>query len=227
MRKIIILSLLMITTVSIAQKETYTDKSALFVINQKYYISKKLVDSLNKSRTITLKSVTGEEDDVSIDLPKTASGSESIKYFIVNPDEFIEFAISDRLNPKFSNVGLSNTIKISRDSLKISVFNIFSFKISDYNYKERYKDFSNFKLKKINRNIKKEFCGFECYKVILESDNKILEMFVTENILLNYHPVLNDINILKKYFPLYLKFIDKRFPKDKYSEYTFYLDSRY
>lgn len=227
MKIIIILLLLMVTSFSVAQKETYTDKKILFIINEKNYISKKVADSLNRTSNIPLKAISEEDTDISIDFPIVYSSSENIKYFIVKPDEYIEFTISDRLSPKFSNVGFSYTKKISRDSLIISVFNPFLFKISNSVFKEENRDFSNFKLKKVEKNIKKEFCGYECYRVVLESDDKILEMFVTENIVLNYHPIINDVTILKKYYPLYLKFADKIFPKDKYLEYIFYLDDRW
>ena len=50
----------------------------------------------------------------------------------------------------------------------------------------------------------------------------MIELYVTEEINLNYHPNFNYKEILMKYYPLYLKLYHKDFPDDRFDEYKFY-----
>ena len=39
---------------------------------------------------------------------------------------------------------------------------------------------------------------------------------------MNYHPIINFKEILDKYFPLYAKLNNEKFPEDEYDEYLFF-----
>ena len=91
-------------------------------------------------------------------------------------------------------------------------------------YPKTYADFNTFKLLKENREIKKRIAGYDCFQILLENikNKMIIELYVTEEIKLNYHPNFNYKEILDKYYPLNIKVYNKDFPNDRYDEYSFY-----
>jgi hypothetical protein len=211
-----------------AQNESFQEKGITFFIKSKSYFSKKLADSLNNKapKSIKIKSL-NPNDTASVvfdDLLKIAHyDRSSIKYFRVNPKNYIYFKVRNLNDSIINESNFTNISKISRDSLKLSIFKIENFKELEYQFQERYKDFSkNFKLVKTNIENIKIIAGFNCYEVIFKSKERILQMYVTTEIKLNYHPEINDEKIIKKYYPLYIKIMSKRYPKRSYTESTFY-----
>lgn len=211
-----------------AQKKSFSEKGITFFVKSRSYFSKQLADSLNGKleKKIELKSVNPKDTTTVIfdDILEIADyDRRSIKYFRVNPKNYIYFTVRNLKDSLINENNLTNITKIDRDSLNIDVFNIKNFKILDLNFKERYKDYGkNFKLIKTNLNNKKVIAGFNCYEVLFESETRILQMFVTEDIKLNYHPEINDKEILKNYYPLYIKMMKKKYPKRSYTESVFY-----
>ena len=213
----------------IAQKEDFSKKGITFFIHKHKYFEKELSDSLSfeankpKKRGKSITKKDSASITISIQPLRFAYfDKRSIEYFRVNPKEYISFSVNNLKDSVFNEDNFSNIIKVSRDSLMTTVFRIYDFKTIDYRFKKRYKDYSrNYVLKKVNLENRKKIMGFSCYEVILESDYKILKMFVTDEIMLNYHPVINDIKILQKYYPLHIIFMDKKFPKRNFTEFRF------
>jgi hypothetical protein len=214
---------------SYSQKENFKDKSASFFIHIHQYFNEKVADSLsdvmNKNFQEFKSQVESKNDSLPqiIEIPRVAYFDfKNVKYFRINPTEYIEFEIISKNDSIISEKNISNISMISRDSLLMTIFQIDKFKTYDYKFQKPYRDFSSFKLAKIDKENIKEIGGFSCYEVVLESENRKFKMFVTDEIKLNYHPVINDINILKNYYPLYIKVTDKNYPEDvKFTEYRF------
>lgn len=213
------------------QKQSFKDKGITFMIHSRGYFSKKLADSLDIQskkfyREFLLK--TGKhkdsiEKEVDNFLRTAYYDSRSVKLFRVNPTEYIEMNIRNVNDSIFTEQNFTNITKISRDSLKISFFFIKEFKVSDTKFTKKPQSFSSYKFVSENKKKTKEIAGYTCYEVILESEFKRLVLYVTEEISLNYHPIINDPSIFRKYYPLLVRQEDKRFPKRSYKESFFSL----
>jgi hypothetical protein len=224
--------LILITLLNIydlnSQKQSFSEKGITFFIKSHYYFNKELADSLNNKFQNDLKLFSIKTKDSSTSTMKNTLeiadyDRRSIKYFRINPKSYIYFTIRNLKDSIMNENNFTNITKIDRDSLTLDIFNIRDYKHLNLNYRERYKDYGkNFKLVKTNFNYKKVIAGFNCYEVIFESEVRILQMFVTEDIKLNYHPEINDKEILKNYYPLYIKMMRKKYPKRNYTESVFY-----
>lgn len=212
----------------LGQEESFKDKSITFFIKSRSYFSKQLADSINNKspKTITLEPINLKDTNVVIlnDLPSVAHyDSKSIKYFRINPKNYVFFEVRNIQDSIINEGNFTNISMISRDSLKQSVFRIDDFKMLDYRFNVTIKDFSkSFILTNTNKENQRKIAGYNCYEVILENDSKILQLFVTNEIKLNYHPQINDREILKKYYPLSIKIMNKKYPKRSFTESIFY-----
>ncbi|REH56164.1 hypothetical protein C7448_101197 [Tenacibaculum gallaicum] len=230
--KLVIFALFIVSLVQ-AQKENFSDKSISFLIHSRRVQSKEIADSIRQKEKESFNKFkknlekTGDTINVNTEtIPSYASFDvRSVKYFRINPKEYIEFEIRDKNAPILHKNNFTNIVKITRDSLIMSFFSIDNFKVYDFTVEKGYNDFSNFKLTKKDLNDRKVIAEFDCYKVIMESDLKILEMYVSEQIDLNYHPIINDLKILKLYYPLYIKVMSKKLPQYIFSEYNFVRDN--
>lgn len=76
-----------------------------------------------------------------------------------------------------------------------------------------------------HKEIRKKINGIDCYKVVLKDLHyrygDMVEMYVTEDIKLEYHPQINVKDYLDQFFPLYVKFYNQKMPEDCYSEFTY------
>lgn len=228
---IILLTLFAIVLHSIsanAQKQSFTENGVTFFVKSRSYFSKQLADSLNKvsKKKIELKSLNPKDTNVVVFdniLDIADYDIRSLKYFRINPKNYVYFVIKNLKDSITNDSYFTNIVKIDRDSLSNTIFNINEFTFSDFSYKEKYKNFNkDFKLVKTNNNKKKLIAGFNCYEVIFESESRILQMYVTEEIKLNYHPEINDEEILKKYYPLYIKMMSKEYPNHSFNESYFF-----
>ncbi|MDX1314059.1 MAG: hypothetical protein R3356_01040 [Eudoraea sp.] len=147
------------------------------------------------------------------------------QHFLVEPEEFILYTFPDEFkNDSIVSSGISNIYRIDRINKKMSIFYPSDFETYHDQRLFGYKDDNRFKLIEENKNKRREICGFDCYQVLVRdmNTNRPVEMYVTEEILLEYHPVFNVKKYLAKYYPLYIKFYDSEFPNDYFREYMFY-----
>ncbi|QQY81187.1 hypothetical protein JJL45_09625 [Tamlana sp. s12] len=73
------------------------------------------------------------------------------------------------------------------------------------------------------KNSIKTICGFECYRV-KGAAKGLVEMYVTEEINLNYNPAFTNRYLLDLFYPLYVKKYSENHPNDVYKEYVFELE---
>lgn len=216
------------TLYSYAQEESFKDKGTTFFIKTRSYFSKQLADSLNntRSKSVTLEPVNPNDTSVVIldNVFEIAHyDRKKFTYFRINPKEYIYFNLRDLNDSIIYENNFTNISKVSRESLKQEIFQINNFKLLDYKFDAHTKEFSkNFKLVNLNEKNIRKIAGYNCYEVIFESETRILQLFVTKEIKLNYHPELNDPEILKKYYPLYIKIMSKQYPKRSFTESIFY-----
>ena len=209
-----------------SQNNSFKKKGITFIIKSQHYFNKSLADSLNSNREkIRIKSLNpGDSTKVFFEeTPLIGSyNEENLKYFRINPNEYIIFLIK-RINDSIINrKNFSSIIKISRDSLIKSYFNLNQYKIQSLGFKEKYRNIiSSYQIKHQINEERRSIAGFDCFKLVFENKNKIITMYVTDKISLNYHPIFNDLNVLKKYYPLYIKIVNKKYPKRVFDEYIF------
>lgn len=160
-------------------------------------------------------------------LPKTAvfDRKDFIFHFIIMPKYYTQYTIPNEFkNDSILSYGIRDVIRIERENLNRTEFSPWRFEIYEGNPKN-YGDFKRYyKFIAENKNVKKIIEGYNCFQVILKNikTKRMVELFVTDEINLNYHPNFNYKEILENYYPLYLKIYHKDFPNDCYEEYKFY-----
>jgi hypothetical protein len=230
----LILSAIFILTFSssFSQEESFTNGYARFIIKERRLTSKVFADAVNKTKDSLprgnwLPETTGKTNSV---LPPPPAAPDvavidfkRFKHFIINPEYFIQFNTSYNT---FDNETLSSEprkiIRIKRNDLSVETFNTLNFtkregklyrmNICDYSIKEEF------------RAIKKTISGYSCFKVVLNhmvNTDYLIELYVTEDIKLNYHPIINCKEVINDYFPLYIKEYHRDYPDDKFNEYRF------
>ncbi len=115
-------------------------------------------------------------------------------------------------------------MNISRDSLTQSMNNWISDFFSRKNVPIRYMEKEHFPIISENKSIVKAINGFKCHQVVMKDTygaGNIIEMFVTEQIQLEYHPFLKVKEYLDRFYPLYIKSYDPNFPKESFMEYKY------
>ena len=145
-------------------------------------------------------------------------------HFIIMPKHYTQYTIpNDFENDSTATYGILDIIKIDKENLNTTKFVPLRYEMYE-SYPKTYADFNTFKLLKENREIKKRIAGYDCFQILLENikNKMIIELYVTEEIKLNYHPNFNYKEILDKYYPLNIKVYNKDFPNDRYDEYSFY-----
>ncbi len=145
-------------------------------------------------------------------------------HFIIMPKHYTKYAVeNDFENDSTTTNGVSEIQKIDRENLKVTRFIPLRFETYE-GHKKTYSDFTKYKLLEENKKIRKNIAGYDCFQIILDNiqNNMMVEMYVTEQINLNYHPIFNYREILTNYYPLYIKIYNKDFPNDSFDEYKFF-----
>ena len=144
-------------------------------------------------------------------------------HFLVMPKHLIRFAVSNDFEPDSTvTSGISKISKISRDSLVLTEFNYAYFNQSS---RKLITDFeSSYDIQEIDKTDRKTILGFDCYKIVLHHNftNQMMELYATEEIKLAYHPVFQEREYLKDFFPLYIRQYNEGSKNLKYTEYKFY-----
>ena len=201
--------------------EDYDDRSGHFVIKKHSYVSEKYSSG-------DLESSSNKKEETNLfppPPPPPASRNEwdFSLHFLIMPTHYTQYVIpNDFKTDSTTTHGILRIVKIDRNSLKRTVFQPLRFETYET---EEYglKSFDNYKIIKEDRTITKTIAGRECFQVLLDitSNGYSMELYVTESIELNYHPITNFKEILDKYFPLYVKIFNDKFPKDEFEEYLF------
>lgn len=146
-------------------------------------------------------------------------------HFSIQPGYFTHYTITDEFDSDSTITdGISKIRRIDRVNNKQVTFEPLWFEMSG-EYDIVYKDDNSFQLIEENKDKKRQICNFECYQIILRNINNpnyVIEMYVTEKVDVEYHPIFNSKKYLAKYYPLYIKYYDPNFPNDNYEEYKFY-----
>lgn len=153
--KLVTLALFIVSFVQ-AQEENFSDKSISFLIHSRRVQSQEIADSIRQKEKESFNKFkknlkeTRDRDTINVNtetIPSYASFDvRSVKYFRINPKEYIEFEIRDKNAPILHKNNFTNIVKITRDSLIMSFFSIDNFKVYDFTVEKGYNDFSNFKL---------------------------------------------------------------------------------
>ncbi|AXT18471.1 hypothetical protein D7030_07540 [Flavobacteriaceae bacterium AU392] len=228
MKKIILIFTLLIIIKGFSQEKSFTDTMINFVIKERQLVSKNYTDEINNLNS-KLPRGQWEGEKLNIDAPPPLPHEVSFDFkrfihFTITPQHYIQYNIVNNVFENDTLYGPATTEikKINREDLSVSEFIPLWFTTRT---SKLYKmDACNYNIITEFRNIKKNISGYNCFKVILESETNpydLLELYVTEDINLNYNPVINCKEILTKYYPLYLKKYRKKYPDDNFREYTF------
>lgn len=211
------------------KKEEFKDVYGHFVIKLHSVSTQKISDALKAEDSIIEKKWNGNvppltpapphlPESVAFDIQNSAI------HLIIMPEHYTQYTIqNDFESDTTATYGVLDVIKINRENLNVTKFVPLRFEIYK-SHPKTYSDFSSYNLIKENREIKRKIAGYDCFQIILNNvKNKMMvEMYVTEEINLNYHPIFNYREILSNYYPLYVKIYDEDFPNDSYDEYKFY-----
>lgn len=224
--------MLLIFSKSFCQKQSFKDIYGRFIIKEHRLTSKVYADAVNiaKDSLPTGKWISAQTGKIDSLLPPppavpdlAVSDFKRFKHFVVKPEYYIMYNISyntfdyDTLGSEPRKI-----IKVNREDLSAESFSTFNFTLRKEQIHKA--NICNYILEKEYRDIKKIISGYTCFKVILKNPKKpnyTLELYVTEDIKLNYHPVINCNFIIDDYFPLYIKEYHQDYPNDNFMEYSF------
>lgn len=233
LKKIVtLLILLLVFTEGFSQNESFKDIIGRFIIKERRLVSKTYADIMNKSNDSLpigeWTSVATEKIDSTLPPPPPLPNVLAYDFkryvnFIVKPNYYIQYSVYDNV---FDSDELSSgplrIFKINREDLLVELFSTFNFEKRNgaiYNTK-----FCDYQIFEEDKSMVRNISGYDCFKVILKNSEKpehILELYVTEKIKLNYHPIINCESIFKNYFPLYIKEFHKDYPDDFFEEFYF------
>ncbi len=203
-----------------------TLRYAHFIIKEHWVQTQRLADSLVKGAAEAHRERLSIPNGPKPPLPPPPAVFDRKRntHFIVEPEQYIFYSIVDEFsNDSILRPGISNIYRINGESQKLQEFNANSFEMWE-EYNLPYKSDELYQLLEENKNVRKEICGYDCYQVLLKNTltQRPVELYVTEEIQLEYHPVLNVKKYLSKYYPLYIRYYNADFPEDEYREYRFY-----
>lgn len=227
LKLIMVIFIITLANKSIGQENiNYTKIRAHFIVEDHWVITQKYADSI-AMRQSEFFSRPAKSDTIKMPPrpPQVAVfNRRQSTHLFIQPEDIVYYTIRDvPANDSTIIKDVTDIYKIDREGEKIKVFSPHDFKMkSEYNI--RYKSDDRFVVVEENKNKIRKICGYDCFQVIMQdnSTNRPVELYVTEEIVLEYHPVFNVKKYLTKYYPLYLKFYDPEFPLDNYREYTFF-----
>ncbi|MBT8180278.1 MAG: hypothetical protein KJO53_01685, partial [Eudoraea sp.] len=206
----------------------YTNLSVHFIIKDHWVITQKYADSIAKRESEFFdRLIKSDAKTIPPQPPSVAVfNRRQTTHLLIKPEHFIFYSIRNEFAKDSTIItDVSDIYKIDRINKKMSRFypDSFEFYTDEKDFGAGYfgyKDDNRFQLIEENKNKRREICGFDCYQVIVRdtNTNRPVEMYVTEEIILEYHPVFNVKKYLARYYPLYLRFYDPEFPNDYYRE---------
>ncbi|WP_435578062.1 hypothetical protein [Gilvibacter sp.] len=153
----------------------------------------------------------------------TAQDSYSQIQLINRKNYFLDYRTQEEVRDGFKYTIISSMKQVQKDSLKKREFRPVTFQLTSY------KSFSNkdnfpYRIIETDENRTKTVDGFNCFYVKMESikfPGRFIDMYVTNQIKLAYHPLISSSKIISQFYPLYMKIYNGEFPNDDYKEYTF------
>ena len=222
------------TLLTAQEKEDFKNKKVCFFVKSHYYQSQKVADSLSNDQKKLMEEFKSGKSLWPPPPPfRLAEAYESnyIDYLFVSPKKIVfqytpRFLTGPDENQNYVNLRLLFSKTILRDSLterKITfISNPF---VREETTPIKYMEQERFPMVSENKDVVKTINGFKCHQVILKGHafgtGNLIEMFVTEQIRLEYHPFLNVKEYLDKFYPLYIKSYDPNFPLESYEEYEY------
>lgn len=197
-----------------------------FIIKESWVISPRYADSISQRKSKDQRYINKSKPNILTPTAPSIAVFDRKKstHFLISPEKFIYYTIPDEFeNDSLVLIGISSIYKIDRNTEKITSFSPLSFEQMG-DYQVTYKSDDRFQLVKENQNKTKQIAEFNCYQVLLKdtNTNRTVEMYVTDEIRLEFHPIFNVKKYLAQYYPLNIKIYDPEFPQDNYKEYTFY-----
>ena len=196
-----------------------------FVISDHWVQSQKFADSRTMDEVDVAEHYKNFKDDPNpppVPPPPSVFDLRSNIHFIIRENSFIHYSIPNEfVNDSLVARGIYNIYKVDRKSLTIDEFSPNFFRLMEDTKPLFYRD-QYLEIAEENYDNRKNILGYDCFQVILkENTGYLTELYVTEDLILEFHPVVNAKIILSKYYPLYIRRFDPRFPTDNYREYKF------
>ncbi|TDU43199.1 hypothetical protein BXY82_0607 [Gelidibacter sediminis] len=227
MKTNILLSLiiLFLTNYMHSQDKSFKNTSIDFVIKKRHLVSSKYTDAENnKEHGGTWDGNMPIGTPPPPPLPKeVTSNYKGFKYFNITPTQYVIYNTNynDFESDTLYNAVL-NILKIDRLDHSVTNFNLYNFTLrKEELYRSNYCDYD---VITEDRNDIKVIAGYNCFKVTLKNERQpdlSIDMYVTTEISLDYHPIINCETVLENYYPLYFKEYKNKYPDDYFTEYTF------
>ncbi len=223
----IIFFIISITCFSFGQENrVLTEIAGHYVIKERWVITQAYADSIEteesefrtKNEKMTNEALPPSPPSVAV------FDRKSNIHFLIELEQFIVYKIEDEFKSDAPpSAGISSISQIDRINKKMKSFSPNWFEM-EAEHQIFYSNDSTFQLKEVNKNKRRQICNYDCYQVILNDPetNRKVEMYVTEEIIIEYNPAFNVKKYLTEYYPLYIKIYDPKFPEDNFREYEFY-----
>ena len=194
-----------------------------FIIKDHWVISQKYADSMAAREALFFENLKNDPNPPPSPPGVAVLDLKSNIHFIIESDRFIHYTIPNEfVEDTLVTKGVSKIVKVNRKTLKIDSFSPNSFSLWE-NFNALYYKDSNYEILEENQSKRKFILGYDCFQVLLEDHvGYLIELYVTDAIKLEFHPVINAKMILSKYYPLYIRRYDPEFPSENYREYEFY-----
>lgn len=216
------------------EKEDFKNKMVCFIIKSHVYQSQIVADSLLNVEKKLLDEFKSGKSLFPPPPPARlamAYDEKHVDYLLVSSEKLIfqympRFLTGKDGHQKYVNLKALGYINISRDSLTQNTRNLMS---DVFDRKKpipiRYEEKESFPIVSENRDVVRTINGFKCHQIIMKDDlsgtGNLIEMFITEEIRLEYHPFLKVKEYLDRFFPLYIRSYDPNFPIESYEEYNY------
>lgn len=222
------------TQLSAQGKEDFKNRTACFIIKIHAYQSQKVADSLLRTHRELMEEYMSGKSSWPPPPPvrsTQAYDDNYVDHLIVAPKKMVFrqaprfFTVKDDHN-KYVHLRSLVSTSISRDSLTQRTDHLISRRYeSGETVPIRYWEKEHYPIVSENRDVTKTINGLECHQIIMKDylygTGNLIEMFVTEEILLEYHPFLKVKEYLDRFYPLYIKSYDPSFPNESYTEYEY------
>lgn len=207
-------------------KESYDKTFGNFVIKVTDEVTQSYADLVDlKTDSIWSKS-TPKFDNLDFDIPKPPPvlvyRKEYKIHFFVKPNLYTQYTANCDNGREIYNI-----LKVDRETLLGTNFEPYFFELRENRWDFNKHTEDEFEILEYFKDDRKTICGFECYKIKIQTKGvakRTIEMYVTEQIELNYNPAFTNLHLLNKFYPLYIKEYLENYPNDVYKEFVFELE---
>ncbi|WP_067147703.1 hypothetical protein [Pseudotamlana agarivorans] len=207
-------------------KEANEKNFGNFIIKVTDEVTQDYADLIN-SRIDSIWSISSAKLDSSdFEIPKPplvqVYKRESNIHFFVKPEFYTQYTVKCDVGREINHI-----LKVDKETLLASNFEPYSFEVVENKWNFNRHTEEEFEILEYYKNDIKTICGFECYRVKIRvkgAAKGLVEMYVTEEIDLNYNPAFTNRYLLDLFYPLYVKKYSENHPNDVYKEYIFELE---